>query len=244
MLDVLLMVVVTLLAGLAMPAGAMLARVERIHPGWLENEFRHSVVAFGGGALLSAVALVLVPEGSARLDTGMAALCFAGGGLAFMLLDVLLAHFRTRAGQLAAMLTDFIPESLALGAAFAYGSKSGAMLLAGLMALQNLPEGFNAYRELYGSAQSGKERGKKAITSFVVMSLLGPAAALAGFFWFASHPLLVSGIMLFAAGGILYSVFQDIAPQAVLERHWAPPMGAVMGFLLGILGHMLTTHGT
>ncbi|MFH7565211.1 ZIP family metal transporter [Oceanimonas smirnovii] len=242
MLDIIIMVLVTLLAGLAMPAGAMLARVERIHPDWLESEFRHSVVAFGGGALLSAVALVLVPEGSTRLELSTAALCFAGGGLAFMLLDVLLAYFKTRAGQLAAMLSDFIPESIALGAAFAYGNKTGAMLLAGLMALQNLPEGFNAYRELSESARPGNGRGT-ALKSFVVMSLLGPLAALAGHFWFAGNPPLVSGIMLFAAGGILYSVFQDIAPQAVLERHWAPPMGAVLGFLLGIMGHMLTGHG-
>ena len=26
--------------------------------------------------------------------------------------------------------------------------------------------------------------------------------------------------MLFAAGGILYSVFQDIAPQIRMENHW------------------------
>ncbi|WP_107852628.1 ZIP family metal transporter [Oceanimonas marisflavi] len=242
MLDILIMLVLTLVAGMAMPAGALLARIERIHPNWLENEFRHSVVAFGGGALLSAVALVLVPEGAARLQAGTAALCFAGGGLAFMVLDMLLYHLKTRAGQLAAMLSDFIPESLALGAAFAYGSKSGAILLAGLMALQNLPEGFNAYRELSANARPGNGRGW-AVKSFVLMSMLGPAAALAGYFWLSANPPLVSGIMLFAAGGILYSVFQDIAPQAVLKRHWAPPMGAVLGFLLGILGHMMIGHG-
>ena len=47
----------TLMAGLAMPVGAALASVERIHPRWLETEVRHSVIAFGGGALLAAVAL-------------------------------------------------------------------------------------------------------------------------------------------------------------------------------------------
>jgi ZIP family zinc transporter len=45
--------------------------------------------------------------------------------------------------------------------------------------------------------------------------------------------------MLFAAGGILYLVFQDIAPQVKLERHWSPPLGAVIGFALGLLGTML-----
>ena len=32
--------------------------------------------------------------------------------------------------------------------------------------------------------------------------------------------------------------FQDIAPQARLERHWAPPLGAVLGFALALLAHM------
>jgi len=48
--------------------------------------------------------------------------------------------------------------------------------------------------------------------------------------------------MLFASGGILYSIFQDLAPQVKLEKHWAPPMGALLGFVLGMLGLMLTTH--
>jgi ZIP family zinc transporter len=43
--------------------------------------------------------------------------------------------------------------------------------------------------------------------------------------------------MLFASGGILYLIFQDIAPQSHMQRHWAPPLGAVLGFCLGMLGN-------
>jgi len=42
-----------------------------------------------------------------------------------------------------------------------------------------------------------------------------------------------------AGGGILYLVFQDIAPQAPMRRHWAPPLGAVMGFMVGMIGKQL-----
>ncbi len=160
---------------------------------------------------------------------------FATGGLVFMGLDMMLSARRNQAGQLVAMLSDFIPEALALGAAFAYGGSAG-LLLAGLMALQNLPEGFNAYRELTASSPHS---GRRVIAAFAAMALLGPAAGLAGFFWLSAFPQLVSGIMLFAAGGILYVIFQDIAPQVPLERHWAPPLGAVAGFLLGLVGQML-----
>jgi ZIP family zinc transporter len=56
----------------------------------------------------------------------------------------------------------------------------------------------------------------------------------------AEFPQYVSAIMLFASGGILYAIFQDIAPQVKLEKHWFPPMGAVLGFVLGMVGFMLT----
>jgi ZIP family zinc transporter len=45
--------------------------------------------------------------------------------------------------------------------------------------------------------------------------------------------------MTFASGGILYLIFQDIAPQSTMRRHWTPPLGAVLGFVAGILGKKL-----
>ena len=229
--------VLTLLAGMSMPLGAVIARIERIRPRWLEHEFRHSVIALGGGALLSAVALVLVPDGIEQLDVKAALFWFMLGGVVFMLIDVLLNLFKTTASQLVAMLADFVPESIALGASLALGG-SNALLLALLIGLQNLPEGFNAFRELRHSSKLSPWR---IITLFAAMALLGPMAGLAGYLWLSHLPSTVAAIMVFAAGGILYSVFQDIAPQVKLARHWGPPMGAVLGFALGIAGHMLTS---
>ncbi|WP_439136202.1 ZIP family metal transporter [Pseudomaricurvus sp.] len=228
-------IILTLFAGLAMPAGALLARIDRIQPQWLDEELRHTVTAFGGGALFSAVALVLVIDGVEHLSINHAVIMFLLGGLSFMALDVWFYKINTPASQLAAMLSDFIPESLALGAALAFG-KDTAFLLAALITLQNLPEGFNAYRELRSRLSAGR-----IIGLFILMAGLGPLAGLVGYVWLVEEHQLLSSIMLFAAGGILYSVFQDIAPQAKLDRHWWPPMGAVLGFSLGLIGYMLTT---
>lgn len=226
----------TLMAGMAMPLGAWLAGFRGIGRDWLKEELHHTVIAFGGGALMSAVALVLVPEGVSNLSMPAVVACFAAGGLAFMGLDVLLDRWNSPAGQLAAMLSDFIPEAIALGASFAVGGETG-LLLAGLMALQNLPEGFNACRELKSSSSLTVP---KIVAAFAAMALLGPVAGLTGLFVLSSYPAVVSGIMLFAGAGILYLVFDDIAPQAKLERRWAPALGAVAGFLLGVIGQMLT----
>jgi ZIP family zinc transporter len=50
---------------------------------------------------------------------------------------------------------------------------------------------------------------------------------------------LLAGLMVFAAGGILYITFQDVAPKAHYRGHWAPPLGAVSGFAIGVIGQML-----
>ena len=237
-MTILLKVIVsTLVAGLAMPLGATVAHFENIKTDWIKEEFSHRVMAFGAGALLSAVALVLVPEGIENLNPLVAAICFILGGYGFMALDVFLYKKNTPASQLAAMLADFVPESIALGAAFALDSSS-AYLLAGLIALQNLPEGFNAYRELM---QTAAYKPLIIISLFAAMALFGPIAGVTGYLWLSNYPVIVSAIMLFAAGGILYSIFQDIAPHVKSEKHWGPPMGAVAGFVLGMVGSMLTT---
>ena len=188
--DWLLIIVLTLVAGITMPIGASLAGIENIRPRWLETEVRHSVIAFGGGALLAAVALVLVPEGIHNLDPLLIVACFTGGGLTFMAVDIRLAARATPASQLVAMLADLSPKP------------------------HRLP---------------------KIVSAFALMALLGPVSGLAGYFVLSEYPKIVSAIMLFAAGGILYPIFQDIAPQAKLQRHWAPALGAVAGFLLGVL---------
>jgi ZIP family zinc transporter len=55
----------------------------------------------------------------------------------------------------------------------------------------------------------------------------------------ANHPSLVAGIFAFSAGGILFLVFNDVAPLAHREGHWAPTLGAIAGFMVGLAGQRL-----
>ena len=61
-----------------------------------------------------------------------------------------------------------------------------------------------------------------------------------GYLFLAPYVQLVGAIMLFASGGILYLIFQDIAPQSALKRRWAPALGAVAGFAVGMIADLLT----
>lgn len=229
------LIFISLLAGIAIPLGAILTFVEKLLPKELDQELNHAIVAFGGGALLSAVALVLVPEGIQKTSQVSVTVSFISGGVLFMLLDYILSKAKGSMANLVAMLTDFIPEAIALGASMANGVGSG-ILLASIMFLQNLPEGFNAYKELSSSSKKNKS---KIIFLFLLLAMIGPLMAVIGHKFLSDQEQVLACLKLFASGGIIYLVFQDIAPQASLKKHWAPPLGAVLGFGLGIIGKML-----
>jgi len=231
-------IVYTVCAGACIPLGGALAYAERIRPRWLENEFRHFVIALGGGILIAAVALVLVPEGMKYVKhAGVSVIVLLGGGICFFVLERALGSRHQEKPQFVAMLLDFVPESLALGGAFAIGAHS-APLLALFIGLQNLPEGFNAFRELRAVPGSSARR---ILGLMLLLVPIGPIMAILGWLYLSQNVVLLGATMLFASGGILYLVFQDIAPQAHMRRHWAPPLGAVIGFSIGMLGNNLVS---
>jgi ZIP family zinc transporter len=232
------MLLFTTASGSCILVGGLLARVERIVPLWLEQELRHTIIAFGGGILIAAIAFVLVPEGQEYFRSPVwGIIIFLCGGVVFMQVERYLSAKRRDLPQTMAMVLDFVPESLAMGGMFALSSPS-APLLAIFIGLQNLPEGFNAYREI--SAVAG-DRKHRTLIVMLSMILLGPAAGVLGWYIAPSFPGFVGATMLFASGGILYLLFQDIAPQSRLERHWAPTLGAVFGFCLAMIADLLVS---
>jgi len=230
-------ILMTALAGAAIPLGAWLAGAQSLLPGPLRDEANHWILAFGAGALLSAVALVLVPQGLVLVAGPVALAPFLAGALAALLVDRLLARRSGANAQLLAMLLDFVPEAIALGALIATEPRL-AILLATIIGAQNLPEGFNAEREM--AANPHAPRRAHRLAYFTALVLAGPASALLGITLLADAAFALGALMLFAAGGILYLMFQDIAPQVPLRRTWSPPLGAVFGFGFGLLGHLLT----
>ncbi len=221
-------------AGLTAPLGGILARHEGSAETEGKRELLHGIVALGGGLLVAAVAFALLPEGMEHLHPATLALTFVAGGVAFLGLDMALAKRGGSTANFLAMMMDFLPEALSLGAVFGRDPALG-MLLAAFIGAQNLPEGFNAFRELRASGA----KPRSALLALLAASFVGPLAASAGWAFLQEEPALTAGIMTFASGGILYLVFQDIAPQASMRRHWAPPLGAVLGFLVGMMGKVL-----
>ncbi|MBV1867345.1 MAG: divalent cation transporter [Marinosulfonomonas sp.] len=224
-----------LLGGVTIPLGGLIARFENVRSKWLKEELRHSILAFGAGALLSAVALVLVPEGIERLSPAPSIAAFALGGLVFYGISRWLDSHGGASSMMIAMLLDFIPEALAMGAMFTAQSNM-ALLLALIIALQNLPESFNSFCEIL---EKGRMAAGRILLIFVAIGLIGPLAAWIGFTLLSTHQAALGVVMLFASGGILYIIFQGIAPKVPLKNSLAPPLGVVAGFMFGLIGQML-----
>lgn len=222
-------------AGLMIPVGGFFASIERIQPRWLEKEIRHSAMAFGGGILIAAVTFVLVPTGIKLLPIWLGLLAFFVGGSLFALIErVRHLHAESNA-QFLAMLTDFIPEAIALGAMIATQAPDTA-LLAFLIGAQNLPEAFNAWREVQAKGRYG---GRRVMVVFLVLAAIGPVAVGLGYFFLAELPMLTGLIMMAAAGGILFLMFQSIAVKAHLKNRQAPSLAALGGFGVGMVGQAL-----
>jgi ZIP family zinc transporter len=110
-----------------------------------------------------------------------------------------------------------------------------AMLLAVFIGLQNLPEAFNSYRDLVQSGFTAQ----KALVIFFGLSFFGIIGALIGHFFLSDYPALTAHLMVFASGGILYLLIQDIIPESKLDHNYLTSLGATLGFLVGMVGEKI-----
>jgi len=234
MSDIAQVILYSFVSGVTVILGGFLARLRLVPDSPLGREISHGVIAFGGGVLVAAVAFVLAPKGIEQLSLPVLVPVFLLGVVSFLFLDRFIVRRGGRAAQLMAMMMDFIPEAIALGAIFSTDRKTG-LFLALLIGLQNLPAAYNSFGDLRRSDFSPN----KALLILIPFSLAGVAAAVAGYSFLSGHQQLVACLMVFSAGAILYIVFQDIAPMAKLRNHWTPATGAALGFLLGMIGEKI-----
>lgn len=223
-------------AGVTVFIGGLLANLFNHHvkDSPVKYEIVHTLMSFGAGIILSAIALVLVPKGMETLSVWGVIGSFSLGAILFMLIDKRLAKSGGQQATLLAMMMDFVPESIALGAVFAIEPQM-ALLLAVFIGLQNLPESFNSFRDLVQSGFSVK----KTLVIFFILSFFGIISALIGHFLLRQHPDLTAHLMVFASGGILYLLIQDIIPESKLDNNYMTSLGATLGFLIGIAGEMI-----
>jgi ZIP family zinc transporter len=184
------------------------------------------VLAFGAGALISAVSFDLFEEGRRIGGPGTVAVGLAAGALTYFVLDGLVDRLGEGASLALGALLDGIPEQLVLGIGIAAGEGVGVGLLVAIF-VSNLPEAIGASTDLRKAG-----RGPATIRRlWLVVAGVCTLATVAGFALAdATSGDLQAAINGFAAGALLVMLIDSMIPEAA--RKAGPPAGlvTVVGF--------------
>jgi zinc transporter, ZIP family len=217
-----------------------------------------TLTAFGGGILLAAVAVELVPEADEQAGRWVT----AGGLLAGTLLYIGADAWLTRNERLrqlrhsmhvamvgqammapaaageaargesiaAGIFVDGVPESVALGLTVAAG-QVGVALLAGVL-IGNVVEAYGAAQPIIAA---GRPKGVAvALLAGIGLALAG-ATVLGGTVLADASPTLIGGAEALASGAVLAVVSVSIIPYAFSQVSRMVAAAAVVGFIGGYL---------
>ena len=128
-----------------------------------------------------------------------------------------------------------VPEGMTIGASYASNDGvmgSAALILAVLIGLHNIPEGMAVSVPLISGGMSKP----KAVLLTALSGVPTIIGALLGFALGEIGPVGLALSLGFASGAMLYVVFGEILPQAILMYHSKlPAFAAIMGILVGML---------
>jgi zinc transporter, ZIP family len=170
------------------------------------------VLAFGAGALISAVSFELAEEGVAAGGAGSVGIGLALGAVTYFVLDGLVegSHSDPASALALGAFLDGIPEQLVLGLGMAAGQDVSVGLLAAIF-VSNLPEAI-------GSASDMRDEGRGSAPILRLWIVVAVVCALATGVGFAIGDSvsgeLEGGFNGFAAGALLVMLADSMIPEA------------------------------
>lgn len=200
------------------------------------------VLAFGAGALISAVSFELADEGIRAGGLGWTSLGMAFGAVTYFSLDGLIARRsgsgRGRQGRgsgadagtalaLGAFL-DGVPEQLVLGIGLASGEGAGPALLVAIF-VSNLPEAIGSARDMHAA---GSERHNILMLWTAVAAVCVVATGIGYAAGDAATGEVRGLIDGFAAGALLVMLIDSMIPEARRESGRVAGLATTLGFAL------------
>src|SRR4051794_21309036 len=193
------------------------------------------VLAFGAGALISAVSFDLAEEGAQIGGPATVAIGLAAGALTYFLLDRVVERMGARPGQGASSagpalalgsLLDGIPEQAVLGIGIAAGEGVSVGLIVAIF-VSNLPEAIGATADLRDDGHPAKTIRRLWTIVAVVCTLATVGGwALAD----VSGGDLRAAINGFAAGALLVMLVDSMIPDASKKAGRPAGLVTVLGF--------------
>ncbi|MBA8816846.1 ZIP family zinc transporter [Microbacterium halimionae] len=233
-----------LASGLSLVVGAAVAWFVTV-PRWLVA----TIMAFGAGVLISALAFDLVEEATQTGSFTSAMAGFFTGAIVYVGLDILLERVGSRKkrarskaassgtglGIALGSLLDGVPETAVQGLGLAAtGSLSLAIVAA--VIISNFPEGLSSTSDM-------KQNGKSAAYVFGIwgsIAVICTLSAIGGFALLGSAPeSTTSFVTAIAAGAILAMIADTMLPEAFGTTKAFTGLIAVCGFFTGYALHVL-----
>jgi len=229
------------IAGAALVIGAALSWKWAIPP-----KVVSSVMSFGAGVLISALAFDLVDEAARGGGLWPTAAGFLAGACTYVAANYFLARAGAKhrkrsdsrqpsesespgSGTAIAIgaLLDGMPESVVLGLGLITGGSVSPAMLAAVF-ISNVPEGLS-------STAGMKKAGRGAKYIFGVWGGIAGICGISAFIGYAAlegaPAALVAFITAIAAGGILAMLADTMIPEAFEEHHLLSGLIAAVGFL-------------
>ena len=204
------------------------------------------VLAFGAGALISAISFELALEGAKAGGLGVTAIGLAIGALTYFFLDGVIARRfaagRGRPGRatssdagpalaLGAFL-DGVPEQMALGIGLAAGAGISVGLLVAIF-VSNLPEAIGSATQM---EKAGTAR-RTILRLWLAVAAICTLAAVAGYaladVTAGDFQAIING---FAAGALIVMLIDSMIPEATREAGRTAGLVTTLGFAVAT-GH-------
>ena len=126
-----------------------------------------------------------------------------------------------------------LPEGIAAGVGFGSGDNSGALVIAGGIALQNIPEGMVIIAPMLASGVSPR----KTFICAVFTGLIEVVGTLAGYFAVSISSAVLPFALAFAGGTMLYVISDEMIPET--HAHGSE-RGATYALLVGFTVMLVT----
>jgi zinc transporter, ZIP family len=186
------------------------------------------VLAFGAGALISAVSFDLAEEGAQIGSPGTMAVGLGLGAITYFVCDRMLETRGGGAGVALALgaFLDGIPEQLVLGIGVAAGEGVSVGLLAAIF-VSNLPEAIGSSTDMRSAGRGPRQ----VLRLWIAVAVICTAATVAGYaIADATGGDLRAAIDGFAAGALLVMLIDSMIPEAVRKGGRAAGLVTVLGF--------------
>ncbi len=218
----------------------------------ISHKFSDIVLSFAAGVMLAAAVLGLVIpsiEYGGKYGVIMTVAGIFCGALCLNLIDKLVPHLHKIAGVdpeahhnaklgkvllfVIAIAIHNLPEGIAAGIGFGAGNTAQALIIAGGIALQNIPEGM----VIIGPMLAAGIKPRRTFVLALITGLVEVVGTLIGYFAVSISTVILPFALAFAGGTMLYVISDEMIPET--HAHGSE-RGATYALLVGFCVMLIT----